>query len=196
MLPPSPFAANGFLPLGRYSVSFDEAENALVGAADFQESSTRTTLWDGLHGYLDRFLTLEDVYAEALGDLALVHRLWLGGSFVSAKLDPDNIDATLLIDTRAERAVRGRPGSKWLTTAFESRDSIKRKFGVSPVRVGYRPVSHVFQAERMTPEERTYFMERGVWDDWWQRCRPPGQADRAPTEASAIPARGYLEVRL
>ncbi|MET9391746.1 hypothetical protein ABZY20_15235 [Streptomyces sp. NPDC006624] len=49
------FAANGFLPLGRYSVSLDEAEAMLVSAPEFQDSATRQTLWDGLHGYLDRF---------------------------------------------------------------------------------------------------------------------------------------------
>ncbi|MGW0879243.1 DUF6932 family protein [Streptomyces sp. NPDC002671] len=92
------FAANGFLPLGRY-----------------------------------------DSYADALAGLPLIHRMWLGGSFVSTKPDPRNIDATLLIDTRAERAVRGKPGSKWLTTAFQSRDRMREKFGVSPLRIGYQP---------------------------------------------------------
>jgi hypothetical protein len=153
-------------------------------------------LWDGLHDYLERFFTLEDEYADILNGLALIHRLWLGGSFVSAKVDPGNIDATLLIDTRAEHVVHGKPGSKWLTTAFKSRESVMGRFGVSPVRVGYQPVSHVFRTDRMTPEERTYFTQRGVWDDWWQRCRLPGQADRSPSEESAAPARGYLEVRL
>ncbi|MFE2277142.1 DUF6932 family protein [Streptomyces sp. NPDC059454] len=190
------FTASGFLPQGRYSVSFQAAQSLLVGAPEFRDSSTRWDLWDGLHGYLNRFLTLEEAYRDDLDGLPLIHRLWLGGSFVSTKLDPRNIDATLLIDIRAERAVRGRPGSKWLTDAFKSRDSIKRKYGVSPVRVGYQPVGHVFRPEHMTSEERTYFMQRGVWDDWWQRCRLPGQADRSPSETSAVPARGYLEVRL
>ncbi|WP_443050419.1 DUF6932 family protein [Streptomyces sp. NBC_00286] len=190
------FADNGFLPLGRYSVSLDEAESMLVSAPEFRDSATRTTLWDGFLSYVDRFLTLEDTYADALDGRTLVHRVWLGGSFVSAKPDPGNIDASLLIDTRAERAVRGKPGSKWLTTAFQSRDRMKEKFGVSPLRIGYRPVAHIFEPERFTSEERTYFTQRGVWDDWWQRCRLPDQADRSPSEQSATPARGYLEVRL
>lgn len=105
------FADNGFLPLGRYSVSLDEAESMLVSAPEFRDSATRTTLWDGFLSYVDRFLTLEDTYADALDGRTLVHRVWLGGSFVSAKPDPGNIDASLLIDTRAERAVRGKPGS-------------------------------------------------------------------------------------
>ncbi|MFE0674442.1 DUF6932 family protein [Streptomyces sp. NPDC058867] len=194
-MPPS-FATNGFPPLGRYSVSFDEAESLLASAPEFEDSATRTRLWDGLHDYLDPFLTLEDTYANALDGVPLIHSLWLGGSFVSTKLDPANIDVTLLIDTRAERAVRGKPGSKWLTTAFQSRSRMREKFGVSPLRIGYRPVPHVFEPERFTPDERTYFTERGVWDDWWQRCRLPDTDDRSPSEDSAAPARGYLEVRL
>ena len=194
-MPPT-FAASGFLPLGRYSVSLDEAEAMLVSAPKFQDSVTRTALWDGLLDYVDRFLTLEDAYADVLAGLPLIHRIWLGGSFVSTKTDPGNIDATLLIDTRAERAVRGRPGSKWLTTAFQSRDRMREKFGVSPLRIGYRPVAHIFEPERFTPEERTYFTQRGVWDDWWQRCRLPDGKGRSPSEESAAPARGYLEVRL
>ncbi|WP_112467003.1 DUF6932 family protein [Streptomyces triticisoli] len=190
------FAANGFLPLGWYSVSLDEAKSMLVSAPEFQDCTTRTALWDGLLDYVDRFLTLEDAYADVLAGLRLIHRMWLGGSFVSTKPDPRNIDATLLIDTRAERAVRGKPGSKWLTTAFQSRDRMREKFGVSPLRIGYQPVARIFEPERFTPEERTYFTQRGVWDDWWQRCRLPGQADRSPSEQSAAPARGYLEVRL
>lgn len=168
----------------------------LVSAPEFEESTTRTGLWDGLHDYLDPFLTLEDTYVSALGGIPLIHSLWLGGSFVSTKLDPGNIDVTVLIDTRAESAVRGRPGSKWLTTAFQSRARMREKFGVSPLRIGYRPVAHIFEPERFSPDERTYFTQRGVWDDWWQRCRLPAGKDRSPSEESAAPARGYLEVRL
>ncbi|MFC8760115.1 DUF6932 family protein [Streptomyces sp. NPDC057193] len=190
------FAANGFLPLGRYSVSFDEAESLLVSAREFRDSATRAGLWNGFLDYVDCFLALEEAYANELNGRTLVHRVWLGGSFVSAKPDPGNIDATLLIDMRAERSIRGKPGSKWLTKAFQSRDRMKEKFGVSPLRIGYQPVAHLFQDERLTPEERTYFTQRGVWDDWWQRCRLPDQTDRSPSEQSAAPARGYLEVRL
>jgi hypothetical protein len=87
------FAANGFLPLGRYSVSFDEAEAMLVSAPEFQDSGMRQRLWDGLHDYLERFFTLEDAYADAMNGHTLIHRLWLGGSFVSTKTDPRNIDS-------------------------------------------------------------------------------------------------------
>ncbi|MEV6763493.1 hypothetical protein AB0N16_23235 [Streptomyces sp. NPDC051105] len=168
----------------------------LVSAPEFEDSTTRTELWGGLHDYLDPFLTLEDTYTDALGGTPLIHSLWLGGSYVSTKVDPANIDVTLLVDTRAKCAIRGKPGSKWLTTAFQSRARMREKFGVSPLRIGYQPVARIFEPERFTPDERTYFTQRGAWDDWWQRRRLPGTNDRSPSEESATPARGYLEVRL
>ncbi|GGN26479.1 DUF6932 family protein [Streptomyces fuscichromogenes] len=70
------FTENGFLPLGRYSVSFAEAESMLVNAAEFDSSATRAELWDGLHDYLDVFLTLEDTYTDVLGGTTLIHSLW------------------------------------------------------------------------------------------------------------------------
>lgn len=38
------FTANGFLPLGRHSVSFDEAKAMLVTAPTFRDSATRRSL--------------------------------------------------------------------------------------------------------------------------------------------------------
>lgn len=190
------FTAEGFLPPGRFSVTMDEAEHFLVGNPLFAQSVRRPILWDGFQEYLGHFVALEDSYPDKLQGRALVHRVWLGGSFVSAKQDPRNIDATVFIDVAAEASVRGNPGSKWLTNAFKSREPILRKFGVSPLRVGYRPVASAFELQSVSPEDQTYFLHRGIWDDWWQRCRLPAGDDQAPSEASAAPVRGYLEVRL
>ncbi len=190
------FTTDGFLVPGRFSVTMDEAEDFLVGNPLFAQSASRPTLWDGFQEYLGRFGALEDSYPEKLQGRALVHRVWLGGSFVSAKLEPRNIDATVFVDMAAEAAVRGNPGSKWLTNAFKSRDHVLRTFGVSPLRVGYRPVASAFELQSIPPDGQTYFLHRGIWDDWWQRCRLPAGNNQAPTEASAAPVRGYLEVRL
>ncbi|MFD4857806.1 DUF6932 family protein [Streptomyces atratus] len=190
------FTSEGLLPPGRFSVTMEEAEDLLVRSPAFECSSSRTTLWKGFEQYLNRFGVLEDSYPQKLQGRPLIHRVWLGGSFVSAKPEPRNIDATMFIDVTAEMAVKGNPGSKWLTEAFKSRDQILRRFGVSPLRVGYRPVASVFDMQSIVEDDRTYFMQRGIWDDWWQRCRLPDGRDPAPTEASAVPVRGYLEVRL
>ncbi len=190
------FTADGFFPPGRYSVTMDEAQALLVDAERFRSSARRSELWSKFQEYIGNFVLLEDQYEEILEGRALIHRIWLGGSFVSVKPDPRNIDATLLIDEAAEKSIRRNPGSKWLTRAFQSRENMRQKFGVSPVRIGYRTVPHVFEAKMLTAEDAGYFRERGVWDDWWQRCRLRDGSDPAPSAESAMPVRGYLEVRL
>ncbi|MFF0409918.1 DUF6932 family protein [Kitasatospora sp. NPDC004745] len=186
---------NGFLSPGRYRVDPETAERLLVSDARFEGSRTRRQLWDGLESYLSRFFELEDRHRDAVGSLSLVHALWLGGSYVSTKLDPQNIDLTVLIDERAVASMHGLAGTRWLTSAF-SRKARLAEFGVSPLRVGYRPIASVFRAEQLEPSEQEYLRERGAWDDWWQRCRIDGVDKTEPTVESAAPRRGYLEVTL
>jgi hypothetical protein len=161
----------------------------------FRDSSTRPRLWSGLEAYLSRFFDLEDRHKDQVGPTPLIHALWLGGSFVSTKLNPSNIDLTVLIDEASAAAMRGLPGTRWLTSAFH-RDARLQEFGVSPLRVGYRPIVSVFRPEALDSQDQAYLRERGAWDDWWQRCRPEGVGKTEPTLESAAPRRGYLEVTL
>ncbi|MET9568013.1 hypothetical protein ABZY34_02500 [Streptomyces virginiae] len=173
----------------------DSAERLLVTGTRFSESRTRKTLWTGLEAYLSRFLELEDRHGEALGGQGLIHAVWLGGSFVSTKVNPQNIDLTVLIDEAASESIKGLSGTRWLISAF-NRKARLTEFGVSPLRVGYRPVVSVFRAELLDPRDQAYLRERGAWDDWWQRCRPDGVDKTEPTLETAMPQRGYLEVTL
>ncbi|GGO47906.1 hypothetical protein GCM10012287_21650 [Streptomyces daqingensis] len=187
------FGDDGFLPPGRYRVDPVTARELLVEAETFRQSQRRVQLWDGFEGYLSRFFDLEGRHRDAVGEINLIHAVWLGGSFVSAKLDPHNIDLTVLLDDQAARSFRGLPGAKWLTSAF-NRKACLADFGVSPLVVRYRPIVSIFQSEALTPEDQAYLRERGAWDDWWQRCREGDTAE--PTVDSAKPRRGYLEVTL
>ena len=162
-----------FPPPGRVRMSFDAVEEMLVKHPKFTDSATRSEVWDGLERYLTAFFRVEELCADLLGEANLVHYLWLGGSFVSNNLDPNNIDVTMVVDGAAREAVRGREGSGWLTTAFE-RGRILRDYRVSPLEVSYRPVASPFRSSLADPVEQNYFRERGAWDDWWQRCRAPG----------------------
>ncbi|WP_328469569.1 DUF6932 family protein [Streptomyces sp. NBC_00448] len=128
-------------------------------------------------------------------DGSLIHAIWLGGSYVSTKVNPQNIDLTVLVDEGTAAAMRGREGTRWLTSAF-NRKARLAELGVSPVRVGYRPIVSVFRPEQLDPVEQSYLRERGAWDDWWQRCRPDGVDKGEPTLQSAAPRRGYVEVTL
>ncbi|MFJ9798338.1 DUF6932 family protein [Streptomyces sp. NPDC101145] len=185
----------GFLPPGRYRLDPDWAEQMLVRDERFRDSDTRQQLWSGLETYLSRFFELEDRHRSVVGEVQLVHAIWLGGSYVSTKLNPHNIDLTVLIDEEAAAAMRGLEGTRWLSSAF-NRKARLAELGVSPLRVGYRPIVSVFRAERLEPENQAYLRERGAWDDWWQRCRPNGVDKTEPTLDTVAPRRGYLEVTL
>ncbi|MGI8335991.1 DUF6932 family protein [Actinomadura scrupuli] len=185
----------GFLATGRYRVTADEAFALLVDNSRFANSSTRRELWDGFGRYVNRFFSLEDLYPDLVSPGSLIHCLWLGGSYISTKLDPDNIDLTVFVDEDSASALRGQTGAGWLREAF-SRGKVKEEFGLSTIKVGYRRIASVFQPEKLSSEDQTYLRDRGAWDDWWQRCRQQGIEKMAPTVETARPARGYLEVTL
>ncbi|WP_420077019.1 DUF6932 family protein [Streptomyces sp. JL3001] len=187
--------ANGvefFLPPGRFHVAYEEARALLVDHERFQGSDTRRQIWDGFESYLARFFVLEEHFGALLEGEPLIHRLWLGGSYVSSKLNPSNIDVAVLVNTPGEKRIKGKPRAGWMTKAFD-RNDVLPEFRVSSLRISYRPVRSVFKSRTLAAEDQDYLRERGAWDDWWQRCRPPG-AKGAPTLESAEPRRGYLEV--
>lgn len=181
-----------FLAPGRYSVSYDAAFDLLVGNPRFRESQTRAAIWTSFETYLGRFFFLEEHFAAELEGERLIHRLWLGGSYVSSKVDPSNIDVAVLVNDVGAQRIKGKPRSAWMNDAF-TRRKILPEYKVSSVRVSYRPVRSVLPPERLPAEDQQYLRDRGAWDDFWQRCRPPGEKD-APTLESAKPMRGYLEV--
>lgn len=186
---PSFDVRTGHLPVGRYSCSPEEAHTQLVEAPRFNNSQTRADLWENFERYLSRFFHLEEKYAGIL-PVPLLDRVWLGGSFVSAKLDPRNVDATLLINSAAKDALRGKPGVGLFT---KSRDSVLAEYKVSRLFLNYEPVVHVFRLNEMEDSERNYLAGRGAWDDWWQRRRNDGDPE-GPTVDTCPPRRGYLEV--
>ncbi|GAB4084082.1 hypothetical protein GCM10028784_07120 [Myceligenerans cantabricum] len=186
----------GFPPPGRTRLGFEEARAELVEAPRFTGSETRAQLWLGLERYVARFADLEALHASYLGDRPLLLYLWLAGSFVSTKRDPDNIDLTVFLDAHVRNALKGKERAGWISKAFH-RKSVKQEFGVSPLKVLHRPLPNIFQPHLLADDDREYLQARGAYDDWWQRCRPTGDgATLSPTVASAATRRGYLEVEL
>lgn len=191
MIPPED-PATGHLPCGRYQTDFVEVHERFVAAPQFATSTTRRTVWDGLTGYLAHW----DTVSQQLGLPGLLMRVWLGGSFVSAKLDPGNADMTLVVSGEKRRAAKGLVGAGRLVK-LTHRQAMLAQFKVSPLVLQWEPVPHVFRPETLDPVAREYLTMRGAWDDWWQRVRPPtGNSTGAPTLGSAAPVRGYLEVTL
>ncbi|MCL8026079.1 DUF6932 family protein [Nocardioides bruguierae] len=180
---------------GRVRVTIDEARALLVDDRQFANSSSRPRLWDGLEEYIGRFLALEERHASLLDGRELLKCLWLAGSFVSGKVEPNNIDVTVCLDDEARVALKGKSGSGWLARAFQ-RQACKQQFGVSPLELRYRRVVSVFHTRVTDAADKAYLQDRGGWDEWWQRCRDPGAATGEPTVATVETRRGYLEVVL
>lgn len=196
MVPISPGGA-GFPPPGRVRMNWDEAHTALVANPAFGASTTRADLWDQLASYLTQFAeVIETNRRDVVGD-GLIHHLWLGGSFVSTKVDPQNIDVAVCIDDDVRERFKGRPGSKFLREHAFNRTKVSHQFkGLSPVEIPYTQVASVFQRGMLGARELGYLQARGAWDDWWQRCRDHSAPSGAPSAATTPARRGYLEVVL
>ena len=121
---------------------------------------------------------------------------WLAGSFVSGKVDPINLDVSVILDGESVDLCHGMPGAKKVRQ-LAHRDGILKKFRVSPCVFQYRFVRSPFQLQGNIPlAELDYVISRGAFDDFWQRVRPVDEPKGEPTSRSAGWSRGYLEVEL
>lgn len=166
--------ASGLLPPGRFRTTVDEVEARFVTSAEFASSATR-----------------EDVWQNFLELVALIKKLrvrvpaaWIGGSFTTASLDPPDADVSILIDR-----------SKISST--DTYPKVLRLVG-NTKKQGLALDAFVIQWWPEGDDTRIpsgYLLERGKWDDFWQRHVP--KAERVPAQRHhAMPVRGYLEVIL
>ena len=79
------FNATGNLPPGRHSASLDELRSALV--APFEGSATRSGIFEWWRHHRDALLDLIEIQSQ-----------WLGGSFTSDKMDPNDVDMVTVLD--------------------------------------------------------------------------------------------------
>lgn len=164
----------GMLPVGRHPCSEAEFEARFVSDAAFASSTTRRDLWDDWQQAL-----------QLLQGAVTVHAAWLGGSFTTSKLDPDDIDVTFLINV--EDYKRRQPQDQQMVSTFAAVGQVKAVLGLrlDSYVIGWESVPNPQQAGR-NGDGDAYYWARGHWDDWWQRCRG--------VTADPAPRRGYLEV--
>ncbi len=171
-------ALTGLLPLGRHPCTQAEVEQSFVTAATFSSSTTRAAIW---HDWQRASLLLQQAVK--------VHAAWIGGSFTTKKVDPGDIDVTFLINGDDYR--KRTPADKQVVALF-AHSQVKSALGlnVDTYTVSWHCVPDPALANGL---HRTYFLDRGHWDDWWQRQRvtPKGEP---PIAEDTPPRRGYLEV--
>lgn len=180
MIPPLTDA--GALPRGRYPATTAEVESAFVSDRKWAASTTRQDVWEDWR----------QITAQAR-KVVPVAAAWLGGSFLTDKVDPDDLDVVYIIDSRQAAAVTSTLHRGFLSMLAQG-DALRKLRGkrLDTFIVGWVPDP---DGARLTPGFDGYAAGRGYWDDLWQRrLSGPKTAPRVPSDA--LPMRGYLEVTL
>jgi len=175
-------STSGLLPLGRHPASLDDLQARFVDDPAFAASATRSEIWGHFRSATGEFQRVVPTVC-----------LWLGGSFFTSKMDPDDIDIVYWCEDRHVNAVSD-PRDKMILQMFAT-NQVRPQTGLR-VDTRYclwhvRPEAGV----QNTIEHQEYVLLRGFWDDFWQRKRSGAKND-PPVRADALPKRGYYEVML
>jgi hypothetical protein len=146
----------------------------------FSASTTRTKIWsDYLRAY------------GSLNQVVPVLAAWIGGSFPTAKVDPDDIDVLWIVDGRQYPTLTPPQGQ--VVAIFSQGKALRQATGLA-VDTYILPWQPIPAPDLLgNPEHVRLAVTRGYWDDFWLR-----QAQRSKlmpaTAADSVPRRGYLEV--
>lgn len=171
--------ADGFLPPGRYPATLRDVHGRFVLAAEFTKSEPRIDIWNRFTSALDLLKELPCRYPMAL----------LGGSFTTSKLDPGDIDASVLVDrtTAATDELRAELDQRF--------NLIQNDLDLDVFPVWWVPTNGAAPPNDTDHPSTHYLLYRGYWDDWWPRYVP--KPERNPFQRHhAFPRRGYLEVTI
>jgi len=177
-----PLAASGALPRGRYPATAAEVEAAFVTDPRWSTSTTRQNIW----------ADWQRITAQAR-KIVPVAAAWIGGSFLTNKVDPDDLDVTYIIDSRLTAAVT-KPLHRGFLSLLAQGHALRNTNGarLDTFTIDWVPDP---DATGVVPGFDDYARSRGYWDDLWQRkLTGPKAAPRVPSDA--LPRRGYLEVIL
>lgn len=168
MIPP--LNNDGHLPPGRWGTTLDEIYNRFAAGS----SSRRIEVWG------------EFLQALALiRTVVRVSRVWVGGSFISVKGEPGDVDAVFFVRVDQILHAQLREDDSRILELAASGHRFKE---VTGLRVDSFLVPWPLEAGA---DVTGYQQLRGYWDDWWERRRiQTGD----PVESEAYQRRGYVEV--
>ena len=161
---------DGFLPPGRWGATLDEVRSCFAQGS----SSRRAEVWAEFEAAL-----------RLLRSVVRVSRGWVGGSFISVKEEPGDVDAVFFVRADQIQHARLREDDSRILELAASGHRFKELTGL---RVDSFLVTWPLDAG---PDATEYQRRRGYWDDWWERRRrQPGD----PAGSEAYQRRGYVEV--
>lgn len=117
--------------------------------------------------------------------------VWIGGSFVTSKTDPADLDVTWIVHRGDFERVRSDAKTAQMIERF-ARSKLKPKVSIDSYMMAYEAIPQPDMSDHV---QKRYWIPRGHWDDWWQRVRQTTEG-LDPTPLDAAPCRGYLEVIL
>lgn len=181
-------AGTGYLPRGRHRVTEAQVRARFVDHADYAGSSTRSDVWDEY-----------EVGRDLLRRHVRIHAVWLGGSFLTSKVDAKDLDALFIISARDYNKLDA--AGKKVVHSFQPQNgplgTVVRGHGLNLLDsflLPWSPWSPLDLANN--PGHAEYAVGRGYWDDFWQRDRHNKPGGIPPHWRDALPVRGYLEVEL
>ncbi|TQR82647.1 hypothetical protein D8S82_31040 [Mycobacterium hodleri] len=118
--------------------------------------------------------------------------VWLSGSFLTQKDEPDDVDCVYWAEDLEINNARANPVSAAVVDIFAQKDALRTAVGLR-VDTFVVPWNCCPDLAIATIATTTYFQNRGHWDDFWQRMRS-GAKSAPAVRADALPRRGYLEV--
>lgn len=121
-----------------------------------------------------------------------VSAAWVGGSFLTSKAEPDDIDCVYWVDSVALQNAHLNPASAQVIQVFAGQRMLRDLVGleVDTFVVAWSCCPDIAQA---APHTGRYWSSRGYWDDFWSRMRS-GPKGAPAVRDDALPRRGYLEV--
>ncbi|MFD8369241.1 DUF6932 family protein [Streptomyces sp. NPDC059688] len=169
----------GLLPPGRYAASLDELYSTLVESTG---STIRREIWEE---WTYHRTAVESLTGE-------VTRMWVGGSFISSKPEPSDVDVTYLVSARAYDALDAETLAEldeltlrgWCVERGLRVDALLLRL---PERL---PVSQMVPSLLHSGTSDS-FRDLGLYDEVWQ-CVKPASLNSVPSD----PRRGYVEVLL
>jgi hypothetical protein len=163
-MPVPEFDEDGYLPPGRHPATADEMKAALVDA--FEEADQRAMLFEAWTAHKD-----------SLDYLLPVEHHWVGGSFVSTKPEPGDVDTVAFFDGTAFDALP-LPARRLISYMCQGHGA-QPWWGCDSFMVAIYPEDHP-NHEVATAQPIAY------WNNVWGHTRDDDQGHRRP--------RGYLEV--
>ena len=170
---------NGHLPPGRWPCTLTEVEETFVHGLD----PVRASHWNDFTNALDLLKTA-----------APVSRVWLGGSFISGKEQPGDVDAVFFVRYKHVVIAQKDPEKARILDAFTLGHGFRE---VTGLQVDTFVITWALDPPGEGGNEAVgnYYFRRGQWDDFWERCRS-GAKNAPPIEPDAYQRRGYLEVKI